>query len=57
MPDTAAPPVLLERPLPGVALLRLNRPHATNALSLELQALLSQHFAELGADPAVRCIC
>lgn len=56
MPDSAAPPVLLERPLAGVALLRLNRPHATNALSLELQALLSQHFAELGADPQVHCI-
>ncbi|MDZ3992031.1 putative enoyl-CoA hydratase echA8 [Pseudomonas sp. Teo4] len=56
MPDTPAPPVLLERPLPGVALLRLNRPQATNALSLELQALLSQYFSELAADPEVRCI-
>ena len=28
-------PVLLEFPSPGVALLRLNRPQATNALSLE----------------------
>ena len=56
MPDSSAPPVLLERPLPGVALLRLNRPHATNALSLELQALLSRYFSELSADPQVRCI-
>lgn len=56
MTDAAALPVLLERPEAGIALLRLNRPHATNALSLELQALLSQHFSELGADPEVRCI-
>ncbi|MNQ08791.1 putative enoyl-CoA hydratase echA8 [compost metagenome] len=50
------PPVLLDFPSEGVARLRLNRPQATNALSLELQALLSQHFSELGSDPAVRCI-
>lgn len=56
MSDSSAAPVLLERPLPGVALLRLNRPHATNALSLELQALLSRYFTELAIDPEVRCI-
>ncbi|MNN34312.1 putative enoyl-CoA hydratase echA8 [compost metagenome] len=50
------PPVLLDFPAEGVARLRLNRPQATNALSLELQAQLSRHFAELGSDPAVRCI-
>lgn len=37
-------------------MVRLHRPEAANALSLELQALLSQMFAELGADPSVRCI-
>jgi enoyl-CoA hydratase/carnithine racemase len=56
MSDSSAAPVLLERPLPGVALLRLNRPQATNALSLELQALLSRYFSELAIDPEVRCI-
>lgn len=56
MTDATAPPVLLERPEAGIAVLRLNRPHATNALSLELQALLSQHFSELGENPEVRCI-
>ena len=50
------PPALLERPEDGIAVVRLHRPEATNALSLELQALLSQMFAELGADPSVRCI-
>jgi enoyl-CoA hydratase/carnithine racemase len=49
-------PLLLEHPAPGVALLRLNRPQATNALSLELQAQLSQRFTELAADDSVRCI-
>ncbi|MBS0349475.1 MAG: enoyl-CoA hydratase [Proteobacteria bacterium] len=53
---TAAPPVLLERPEDGIAVLRLNRPDATNALSLELQALLARHFAELADDDSVRCI-
>lgn len=48
--------VLVERPEPGVALVRLNRPEATNALSLTLQAQLSQAFTELSADEAVRCI-
>ena len=47
-PETG-PPLLLER-LGGVALLRLNRPQATNALSLELQAQLSQRFTELATD-------
>lgn len=50
------PPVLLQRPEPGIALLRLNRPQATNALSLELQTLLAGHFAELADNPEVRCI-
>ena len=56
MSDPSAAPVLLEFPTPGVALLRLNRPQATNALSLELQALLSDYFTQLAADSDVRCI-
>ena len=51
MSDSLTAPVLLEYPAPGVALVRLNRPHATNALSLELQALLSQYFSELMNNP------
>ena len=49
-------PVLLERPKEGIARLRLNRPHATNALSLELQQQLSNYFTELAEDDSVRCI-
>lgn len=58
MPNTAPPQdeLLLERPEEGVALLRMNRPEASNALSLSLQAALSAAFAELGADPTVRAI-
>jgi enoyl-CoA hydratase/carnithine racemase len=48
--------LLLEHPEPGIAVLRLNRPHATNALSLELQQQLNRRFTELAADDSVRCI-
>lgn len=54
--ETSALPLILERPADGVAVLRLHRPQATNALSLELQALLSQRFTELAVDDSVRCI-
>lgn len=40
----------------GVAVVRMNRPKATNALSLNLQALLSEAFTRLAADPDVRVI-
>ena len=56
MSEQHEPCVLLSFPEDGVAELRLNRPHATNALSLELQTLLSKHFTELGCNPEVRCI-
>ena len=53
--DTDA--VLVQERLPGgVARVRLHRPSATNALSLELQAALSQTFTQLAADDSVRCI-
>lgn len=48
--------VLIERPEAGVAVVRLNRPEATNALSLTLQAQLSQAFTDLSMDADVRCI-
>lgn len=49
-------PVLIDYPEAGVARLTLNRPRVNNALSLELQALLSEHFLKLGSDPEIRCI-
>lgn len=48
--------VLVTRPADGVALVRLNRPEATNALSLSLQAQLSAAFEALAADDGVRAI-
>ena len=48
--------VLLERPGPGVALLRLNRPERLNALSMELRESLAAHFTELALEDAVRCV-
>lgn len=49
-------PVLLDYPATGVARLTLNRPQVNNALSLELQQQLSNHFSALSNDNKVRCI-
>lgn len=46
----------VDYPGDGVAVVYLNRPQATNALSLNLQALLSAAFTQLSADPQVRAI-
>jgi len=54
--DSAEPELLVEHLPDGVALVRLHRPQATNALSLSLQAALSRTFLALGQDAAVRCI-
>lgn len=48
--------LLEERPYPGVALLRLNRPLALNALNLELRRALAQAFTRLDSDTAIRVI-
>jgi 2-(1,2-epoxy-1,2-dihydrophenyl)acetyl-CoA isomerase len=48
-------PLLVDRPLPGVVVLTLNRPAKRNALSRTLVADLVRTLGELGADPAVRC--
>ncbi len=41
---------------PGVALLRLNRPEARNALSPELMERLAAELERLDPDPEVRCV-
>ncbi len=48
--------VVVERPGEGVALLRLNRPQARNALNTEVRLRLAEEFTALGADDSVRCI-
>jgi len=50
------PVVLVERPAEGVALVRINRPEARNALNMEVRTLIAQHLTEQADDPAVRCI-
>ena len=47
---------IVETPAPGVALVRLNRPEALNALNAEVRVALAEHFRKLGADPEVRCV-
>ena len=48
--------IIEERPVPGVALLRLNRPDVLNALSMSLRALLAQIVARLDADDETKAI-
>ncbi|MEM6489106.1 MAG: enoyl-CoA hydratase-related protein [Pseudomonadota bacterium] len=48
--------VLVERRDDGVAIVRLNRPHALNALNMALRKELAGVFADLSEDPAVRVI-
>ncbi|MBH9305232.1 enoyl-CoA hydratase [Pseudomonas aeruginosa] len=51
-----SPVVLLEFPAADIALLRLNRPQARNALNDQVRQRLASHFQTLGADPAIRVI-
>lgn len=48
--------VLLERPAPGVWLLRLNRPQVRNALSPELRVELRENFLSLSREKECRAI-
>ena len=48
--------VIVERPSAYVAVIRLNRPEARNALNQAVRAGLAEHFTALGADPSVRAI-
>jgi enoyl-CoA hydratase/carnithine racemase len=56
MTAPAAPVVLIEHPADGVALIRLNRPEARNALNMEVRRQLAKHVADATDDPAVRVI-
>ena len=48
--------VLCERPEAGVAVLRLNRPEARNALSLSLRQQLAEYLTALESDAEVRVV-
>jgi enoyl-CoA hydratase len=49
-------PVLIERPEGGVALVRINRPEARNALNVATREALAAAFQGLHDDPSVRAI-
>jgi enoyl-CoA hydratase len=49
-------PVLLERPADHVAVVRINRPDARNALNMEVRRLIADHLAALTDDAGVRCV-
>lgn len=48
--------VLLERPHDHIAVIRLNRPEARNALNLAVRTTLANYFTDLGNDDTTRCI-
>jgi enoyl-CoA hydratase len=48
--------VILNYPAPAIAVVRLNRPEARNALNQEVRELLAEHFTALARNDAVRCI-
>lgn len=49
-------PLILERPHPGIALVRLNRPHVLNALNLTLRQALASAFLAMDQNPDVKVI-
>ena len=49
-------PVTSEKRPGGVAIVRIDRPEALNALNLATRKALAEAFAALQDDPAVRCI-
>lgn len=48
--------VVVDRPEPGTARLRLNRPDALNALNMATRRQLAEHTGALADDPEVRCL-
>lgn len=50
------PVVLLEKPADGVALIRINRPDARNALNMDVRRLLAKYMQEVSNDDSVRCV-
>ena len=54
--DAASPEPLLVEVSDGVAWLRFNRPEAMNSLDKALKGALVAALAQVGDDPAVRCV-
>lgn len=51
-----APFILTTRPVPGVALLTLNRPSSRNALSWDMLAALRVAIADASDDPSIKAV-
>jgi enoyl-CoA hydratase/carnithine racemase len=49
-------PVLLERPTPEIAIVRLNRPEKRNALDTAALEVLNRHLDELAGDDTLRAL-
>lgn len=49
-------PIRVERPVAGIAVVRLDRPRRLNAMTVEAMATLAAAIETLSADPAVRAI-
>ncbi|MGZ8231785.1 MAG: enoyl-CoA hydratase-related protein [Burkholderiales bacterium] len=47
---------MVERPADGVALIRINRPEARNALNIEVRRQLAQQLTDVAAEAGVRCL-
>ncbi|HZN24142.1 MAG TPA: enoyl-CoA hydratase-related protein [Burkholderiales bacterium] len=48
--------VLIERPAEAVAVVRINRPEARNALNMEVRRLLAERLAAVAQEEEVHCI-
>ena len=48
--------VLVEKPVEGVVLIRINRPESRNALTTEVRRLIAQHLSEISEDDSARCV-
>ncbi|MGE4280119.1 MAG: enoyl-CoA hydratase-related protein [Magnetospirillum sp.] len=48
--------VVIELVSDGIALLRINRPEAKNALNAQVRRLLAEHLTQLDQDPSVRAV-
>jgi enoyl-CoA hydratase/carnithine racemase len=48
--------IIVARPEPGIASLRINRPEVRTALNHSVRQQLTEHFTALGQKPDIRCI-
>src|SRR5271154_5694588 len=54
--DPSDRPVLVEKPEPGITVIRLNRPHRRNGLTLPLITALHEALDEIAADETCRAV-